>query len=57
MKLEKPSHFLALISWAYVFTGGALIFLRKIPADGLTWGLFALFFFVAVMASAVASKQ
>lgn len=55
MKLEKPSHLLAAITWFFVFALAIALMLRIIPADWLSWGLFALFFFVAVMASAVAS--
>lgn len=55
MKLEKPSHLLAAVTWFFVFALTIALMLRVIPADWLSWGLFALFFFVAVMASAVAS--
>ena len=55
MKLEKPSQILALFAWAFVFVEAGLLVIRKIPADGLSWGFFALFFFVAAMASAVAN--
>lgn len=55
MKLEKPSHLLAAVTWLFVFLLAIALIFRVIPSDGLSWGLLALFFFVAVMASAVAS--
>ena len=57
MKIEKFSQLLALVAWASVFVEGWLILLRTIPADGLTWFFFGLFFVVAVMAGAVASPK
>ncbi len=57
MKIEKFSQLLALIAWANVFVEGWLILLRTIPADGLTWFFFGLFFLVAVMAGAVATDR
>lgn len=57
MKTEKPSVVLAWVSWASVFIEGWLILLRIIPADRLTWIFFAVFFVVAVFASAVASPS
>lgn len=57
MKIENFSQLLALISWVSVFVEAWLLILRAIPADGLAFGFFALFFFVAVMAGAVASTK
>jgi len=55
MKLEKPSQILALFAWAFIFVEAAFLVIRVIPADGLSWSLFALFFLIATMASAVAN--
>jgi uncharacterized membrane protein YhaH (DUF805 family) len=55
VRLEKPSHLLAAVTWLFVFLLAIALIFRAIPSDGLSWGLLALFFFVAVMASAVAS--
>jgi hypothetical protein len=57
MKFEKPSIVLAYASWASVFLEAWLLLLRWIPSDGLTLGFFVLFFFVAVMASAVHASK
>lgn len=57
MKELKPSHLLAAVAWAFTFMVGANIVMRKIPADLLSWGMFLLFFLVAVMASAVAQGK
>lgn len=53
----KPSAVLAYAGWASVFIEGWLLLLRTIPADGLSWSFFGLFFLVAVMASAVYSGK
>jgi len=53
MKIDKPSIVLAYTGWISMFIEGWLLLLRKIPADGLSWAFFALFFFLGVMASAV----
>ena len=57
MKINKPSAVLAYAGWASVFIEGWLLLLRTIPADGLTWTFFGLFFFLAVMASAVSTGR
>lgn len=57
MKIDKPSAVLAYAGWVSVFVEAWLLLLRTIPADGLTWTFFAIFFVVAVMASAVYSGK
>ncbi len=57
MKPQKPSIVLVCACWASVFIEGWLLLLRSIPADRLSLTLFILFFFLAVMASAVYSSK
>lgn len=57
MKELKPSHILAAVAWAFTFMVGTNIVMRKIPADLFSWGMFLLFFLVAVMASGVAQGR
>lgn len=57
MKIDKPSAILAYVGWLSVFVLGWLMVLRTIPADKLTWTFFAIFFVVAVFASAVSSEK
>ena len=56
MKIDKPSAVLAYAGWVSVFVESWLLLLRIIPADGLTWTFFGIFFVVAVIASAVSSS-
>lgn len=55
MKIDKPSAVLAYAGWISVFVLGWLMLLRTVPADGLTWRFFGIFFVIAVWASAVYS--
>lgn len=57
MKDIKPSHILAGIAWAFTFILGTQIATRKISVDLLSFGMFGLFFLVALMASAVAQGK
>lgn len=57
MKIDKPSAFLAYAGWISVFVLGWLMVLRTVPADKLTWTFFAIFFMVALFASAVYSGK
>lgn len=57
MKTIRPSVLLASASWGSVFTEGWLLLTGVITASGLAWGLFILFFLVALIASAVASDR
>jgi len=54
---QKPSLYLAALAWLSVFILSWLLLLRTIPADSLTWYLFAMFTAIAVLASATASPK
>lgn len=57
VKNQKPSMILAYAGWTSVFIESWLLLTRLIPADGLSWSLFGLFFVLAVMASAIYSGK
>jgi hypothetical protein len=57
VKIQKSSIVLAYAGWTSVFIESWLLLTRLIPADGLSWSLFGLFFFLAVMASAIYSGK
>lgn len=55
MKFEKPSQVLAALMWLSVIVESWLLILRAIPSDALSSGALVFFFFIALVASAVAS--
>lgn len=57
MQSQKRSIILAYAGWTSVFVEGWLLLLHLIPADGISLAFFALFFFLAIMASAIYSTK
>jgi hypothetical protein len=47
-----PSLALAASAWASIILEAWLLLVRAVPADALSWGLWGVFWFIAVAASA-----
>lgn len=53
----KLSELVAVFAWFSTFLSSFLIFFRRIPNDGLSWGFFAFYLIVAILASAMTMER
>ena len=53
--VNRISDLFALLGWLSVLVLAWLLVMRRVPSDGLTWGIFIFFFLFAVVASGAAS--